>query len=42
MYEVSDNMDEIIEAGFRTVPVLKVSGEYLDFGKAIKYINNTK
>ena len=41
-YEVSDNMQELIDLGFKTVPVLEVDGEYMDFGKAIGYLNNLK
>ncbi len=41
-YEKSDNMQELIDLGFKTVPVLEVDGEYMDFGKAIQYVNNLK
>ncbi len=37
-YEKSDNMQELIDLGFKTVPVLEVDGEYMDFGKAMKWI----
>ena len=37
-YEVSDDMQELIDLGFKTVPVLEVDGEYMDFGKAMKWI----
>lgn len=33
-------LQEIIDAGFRNVPVLKINNQYLDFSKAINYINN--
>ena len=32
-------LQEIIDAGFRNVPVLRINNEYLDFSKAIKWIN---
>ena len=41
-YEVSDNMQELIDLGFKTVPVLEVDGEYMDFSKAVGYLNNLK
>lgn len=41
-YETSDNMQELIDLGFKTVPVLEVNGEYMDFGKAVQYLNNLK
>lgn len=37
-YEKLDNMQELIDLGFKTVPVLEVDGEYMDFGKAMKWI----
>ena len=37
-YETSDDMQELIDLGFKTVPVLEVDGEYMDFGKAMKWI----
>lgn len=39
-YDVTDNVDEIIQAGFASVPVLKVDGVYMDFGQAVKWVNN--
>lgn len=38
-YEVSENFDELIEQNLQTVPVLKVNGEYYQFGEAIKVVN---
>ena len=37
-YEKSDDMQQLIDLGFKTVPVLEVDGEYMDFGKAMKWI----
>ena len=31
--------DELIEQNLQTVPVLKVNGEYYQFGEAIKVVN---
>ena len=39
-YYVSENFDELIQNGFENLPVLKVGDEYLDFSKAIKWINS--
>ena len=41
-YEIVNNMQELIDLGFKAVPVLEVDGEYMDFGKAIGYLNNLK
>lgn len=38
-YEVSEDFDELIEHNLQTVPVLKVNGEYYQFGEAIKVVN---
>lgn len=38
-YEVSEDFDELIEQNLQTVPVLKVNGEYYQFGEAIKVVN---
>ena len=37
-YEKSNNVQQLIDLGFKTVPVLEVDGEYMDFGKAMKWI----
>lgn len=39
-YEKSDNIQELIDLGFKTVPVLELHGEYMDFGKAVKWIQD--
>lgn len=39
-YSISNNIDEIMTKGFMSVPVLKVNDEYMDFGTAIKWVNN--
>lgn len=36
----SDNIDEAIDNGFMSAPVLKVDNEYMDFGAAVKWVNN--
>ena len=38
-YEVSEDFDELIAQNLQTVPVLKVDGEYYQFGEAIKVVN---
>jgi len=40
IYEKSSDIQEIINAGFKTIPMLNVNGEYLDFGKALKWIQD--
>lgn len=41
-YTKNTNIDEMEQLGFDTVPVLLVNGEYLNFGEAVKWINNRK
>ena len=36
----SNNIDEAIEQGFMSAPILKIDNEYMDFGAAIKWVNN--
>lgn len=38
-YEVSEDFDELILQNLQTIPVLKVDGEYYQFGEAIKVVN---
>lgn len=37
-YETSDNIQEVINLGFRTVPLLVVDDSIMDFNKAITWI----
>lgn len=39
-YSISDNINDIIAQGFMSVPVLKVDNKYMDFGQAVKWVNN--
>lgn len=38
-YEVFKDKDKMIEKGLSTMPVLEVDGQLLDFGQAVKWIN---
>lgn len=38
-YEVFKDRDKMIEKGLSTMPVLEVDGDLLDFGQAVKWIN---
>lgn len=38
-YEVFKDKDKMIEKGLSTMPVLEVDGRLLDFGQAVKWIN---
>lgn len=40
-FEKNENIDELINMGFRSAPILKVDKEYLDYGKAIKFIKES-
>lgn len=39
-FSIDSNIDEVIEKGFTSAPILKVEDEYLDFGNAVKWVNN--
>ena len=39
-FEIVDDLDIMIEKGFLTAPMLEVNEETLDFGSAVKWINN--
>lgn len=38
-YEENNNVDEMLHKGITSAPCLEVDGELLDFGKAVKWIN---
>lgn len=37
-YEVVEDIDSIIAAGYKTAPVLKVGDRFYEFGEAVKWI----
>ena len=39
-YTINYDIDEIIDKGYMTVPILKVDNNYMDFGLAVKWVNN--
>lgn len=38
-YDMNYNINEIIDKGFMSVPVLKIGDNYLDFAAAVKWVN---
>lgn len=38
-FELSEDIERIKERGFRSVPVLEVEDNFLDFSEAIKWVN---
>jgi len=38
-YEMFSDLEEIIDRGFRTVPVLKIGDTYLNYAESMQYIN---
>ena len=38
-FDINNDMQEIIDKGFMSAPVLKIDDEYLDFTSAVKWIN---
>lgn len=41
-FEISNNIDELIELGFMEAPILKVNNQYLNFSKAVNWIKEQK
>lgn len=39
-YSVSNDINEVMEQGFTSAPILKVNDNYMDFGQAVKWVNN--
>ena len=39
-YISSTDVEEVINVGFMTAPILKVEDRYLDFGAAVKWVNS--
>ena len=39
-FEIVDDLDIMIKKGFLTAPMLEVNEETLDFGNAVKWVNN--
>lgn len=38
-YTINDNIDEMIELGFRELPMLSVDGELIHFTDAVRWVN---
>lgn len=38
-YEECTDINEMLSKGIETVPILEVDGQMLDFGKAVKWVN---
>lgn len=41
-FEICENVDELVDLGFKTVPILKVDEEFLDFKKAVDWIKGVQ
>ena len=39
-FDISDNIDELIEKGFMSAPILKVDDNYFEFKEAIDWLKN--
>lgn len=39
-YTITNNIQEVIDAGFRSAPILKVNDTYYTFKEAVDWINN--
>lgn len=38
-FEINENIEDMMNKGFKTAPILEVDGEFYDFSQAIKWIN---
>ena len=38
-FRIVDNVDEMVEKGFTSIPILEVDGEAMDFMTAVNWIN---
>lgn len=38
-YEECNDVDDMLSKGIQSVPMLEIDGELLDFGKAVKWVN---
>lgn len=38
-YEECNDVEEMLSKGIETVPILEVDGQMLDFGKAVRWVN---
>ena len=41
-YEEDNDVEQLLELGFRELPVLKINDKYYDFNQAINYIKELK
>ena len=41
-YTKNTSIDEMTKLGFTTVPMLKIGEKVLNFGEAVKWVNNRK
>lgn len=39
-FDISNNIDELIEKGFMSAPILKVDDKFLEFKDAINWLKN--
>lgn len=39
-FNISEDVDEMIQRGFRSAPVLDVDGEAMDFSTAVKWVDS--
>ena len=41
-YQVNENIEEMTAMGIKTIPMMQVDDQLLDFGEAIKYVKATE
>ena len=41
-YQVNENIEEMTAMGIKTIPMMQVDDQLLDFGEAVKYVKATE
>ena len=41
-YQVNENIEEMNAIGIKTIPMMQVDDQLLDFGEAVKYVKATE
>ena len=41
-YQVNENIEEMSALGIKTIPMMQIDDQLLDFGEAVKYVKATE
>lgn len=39
-YQIEEDIEKLIDLGYMSAPILSVDGEVMEFGEAVKWVNN--